>query len=87
MRRGSREPGRGECRFVVEKTFRTRPKTSSISTRGSETGMSKRRQSAWPFLAANRRAFDLAAVGLEAGIRSLTHSMCPPRAAHCRASE
>ena len=26
MRRASREPGRGECRFVVEKTFRTRPK-------------------------------------------------------------
>ena len=25
MREGSREPGRGECRFVVEKTFRTRP--------------------------------------------------------------
>ena len=26
MRLGSREPGRGECRFVVEKTFRTRPR-------------------------------------------------------------
>ena len=25
MRLGSREPGRGECRFVIEKTFRTRP--------------------------------------------------------------
>ena len=25
MREGSREPGRGECCFVVEKTFRTRP--------------------------------------------------------------
>ena len=26
MREGSSEPGRGECCFVVEKTFRTRPK-------------------------------------------------------------
>ena len=25
MREGSSEPGRGECCFVVEKTFRTRP--------------------------------------------------------------
>ena len=25
MREGSREPARGECGFVIEKTFRTRP--------------------------------------------------------------
>ena len=28
MREGSSEPGRGECFFVVEKTFRTRPKVA-----------------------------------------------------------
>ena len=37
MREGSSEPGRGECFFVVEKTFRTRPKSSP------------RRQDPWDF--------------------------------------
>ena len=33
MREGSSEPGRGECFFVVEKTFRTRPSISSATTK------------------------------------------------------
>ena len=46
MREGSSEPGRGECFFVVEKTFRTRPTCFSgaalagkIATSGLPAGL------------------------------------------------
>ena len=41
MRRGSPEPGRGECRFVVEKTFLTRPivREAQKSTIAGENGI------------------------------------------------